>query len=309
MNGTLGLSILLGVLQTIGVILLWVLLILLIVILLILFVPICYTADGQVDDPEAHAEQEDPEAFKKRASGRFHFSWLFSFLSGGISWPDQPAFMIRILFWKIDVGEQIRKSRKKKEQKEQHSDKAHQEDRDTNDRNSGREKLKKLLQRLKEFRKDPGTESGKRAVSRILAVLTKTMKKILPRYWSIGGTVGFGDPELAGEFLQIEGTLIALSGDHIRIQPDYMKYRCDLKGHLKGRICLITILIAALQLLFDRDVRALIRFLRHPEKEEDRKRKGHSERAEQSMNEVDTEQDKAESDDQQQRSGKRMSAA
>lgn len=262
MNSSLGLSILIGVLQTIFVILLWVLVIVLILALLLLFVPIRYEASGTIDDPEGHDNTDcyNEEFLHQNVKGQVRFSWLLHLISGGISWPEQPVFIIRILFWKINVTEQIRKSRRKKAQKKAGGRSGRQEQ---SPKPSLNDKIKGIWKKFPEYRQYLSQKSTKDALHSVIRTGTGTIGRILPDRWSISGTAGFGDPELTGAFLELEGFLIPLTGEHLWILPEYMRYQADLTGEARGKIRLITIAAAAWKLLINKNVRVLVRFFRN----------------------------------------------
>ena len=93
----------LTVLKIIGIVLLWILAILLFLLLLVLFVPVRYTADVNV--PETELDKGfDVEKIHLKAG----FSWLLHFISGGIEYPENKQFTVKIL------GIQVLPAREKK---------------------------------------------------------------------------------------------------------------------------------------------------------------------------------------------------
>lgn len=279
MNGSLSLSVFFGVLQTLGIVLLWILAIIAVLVLLILLVPVRYQAEGAVEDPESHDEMDDAalESLKEHAHGTFSFRWLFGAVRGGIGWPENPVFMIRILAWKINVNEVLEKQKAKREEKEEERARAGREKRrraglaekEENDGDSGkdpkekrREKLRKLRTRLPEYRKFWNRKSTKRALHAVLEDGGGAIRRILPRDWSVTGTVGLGDPELAGDLMAFEGFLIPLTGEHLRVLPEFQKVQVDLAGRAEGRIRIVSLAAAALKLVLNQDVRKAVRFIR-----------------------------------------------
>lgn len=103
----------LPVLKIIGSVLLWVLAIVAALLLIVLFVPVCYRFAGTSEDPEPH-EDPDLDKVKENLSGYFSFSWLFGFVRGGISYPDDPAFKVRILWFTVTGRNKPEKKKKKK---------------------------------------------------------------------------------------------------------------------------------------------------------------------------------------------------
>ena len=84
------------------------------VILLILFVPVRYEFCGCIDDPEGR-DAPDTDALLQGASFSFHFSWLLHLVRGGISWPQEHAFLVKIGFITPDLSKFPVKSRKEDE--------------------------------------------------------------------------------------------------------------------------------------------------------------------------------------------------
>ncbi len=86
----------LTVLKIIGIVLLVILLVVLVLLLLILFVPIFYKADALV--PQSDLEEKfDAEKISASAS----FSWLLFVIRGGISFPKDKQFTLRVFGIKI----------------------------------------------------------------------------------------------------------------------------------------------------------------------------------------------------------------
>ncbi len=106
----------LSVLKIIGIVLLCILGFILLLLLLILFVPIRYRMDAAV--PETDLE-EGFDSEKVNVSARF--SWLLFVLRGGISFPKDKAFTVRVFGIKI-------LPKKKKEGAEEDKDKAEKEE-------------------------------------------------------------------------------------------------------------------------------------------------------------------------------------
>ncbi len=103
---------LLTVLKIIGIVLLWILAIVLFLILLVLFVPVRYKAD--VNIPETELDKGfDVEKMHIKAG----FSWLLHLLSGGIDFPENKEFTVRV--FGIKVFPRKSKGKKDKDKKKE----------------------------------------------------------------------------------------------------------------------------------------------------------------------------------------------
>ena len=88
----------LSILKIIGIVLLVVLGVVLVLLLLILFVPIRYRIDGNVKETDL---ENEVDKLKDNVSGIVKFSWLLHFVSGGISYPDDPEFKVKVLCFTV----------------------------------------------------------------------------------------------------------------------------------------------------------------------------------------------------------------
>ena len=101
----------LSVLKIIGIVLLWILAVLLFLLLLVLFVPIFYRLDATV--PETDLD-EGFDVEKVFASAKF--SWLWFVIRGGIEFPENKAFTLRVFGIKILPKKEKKKKEESKEE-------------------------------------------------------------------------------------------------------------------------------------------------------------------------------------------------
>lgn len=114
---------LLTVLKIIGIALLVILALVLLILILVLFVPIRYKLDGTI--PETDLEQGfDLEKIIGSAS----FSWLLHFISGGIQYPENKEFTVRIMGIRILPRKEKNKDKEKKKRKKEESDSVNEDD-------------------------------------------------------------------------------------------------------------------------------------------------------------------------------------
>ena len=84
----------LSILKIIGIVLLVILGVILLLLLLVLFVPIRYAVDAAIAETDL---EKDKDKLKDNISGTARFSWLLHFISGGISYPDEMEFKVKVL--------------------------------------------------------------------------------------------------------------------------------------------------------------------------------------------------------------------
>jgi hypothetical protein len=111
------LGVFLGILKIIGITILVILLIIIALLLIVLFVPIRYKAHAVIDHCDLDDENLD---FKEKVSAEAGFTWLLHLVRGGIGYPDNKEFWVKILFFNILPKSED--SKKKKEEKQHKKD-------------------------------------------------------------------------------------------------------------------------------------------------------------------------------------------
>ena len=109
----------LNVLKIIGIVLLVILAVILVLLLIVLFVPVRYGADAIV--PRNHLDDFDVE----KISARVRFSWLLFVIRGGLDFPENKEFTLRVFGIKI-----LPKKEKPGKDKDKNSGKDEDEDKD-----------------------------------------------------------------------------------------------------------------------------------------------------------------------------------
>lgn len=107
----------LGILKIIGIVLLVILLIILALLLIVLFVPVRYRAHATIDHTDLSDEDLD---IKERIRADASFTWLLHLLRGGIGYPDNMEFYLKVLFFKILPKSE--EAKRKKEEKQRKKD-------------------------------------------------------------------------------------------------------------------------------------------------------------------------------------------
>lgn len=263
---------LLFILGLAGRILLWILLIVLVLILLILFVPIRYRLRFSVDDPKPH-DEADPGALRDRLRCDFRFSWLVHLVSGGIAVPERPAFIVRILFLRLDIGEIIRRHPKKaKEKPDKEKEQApslhfpftpeelaeflrYHAHHIYDTMKSAAGKLRRALRLLQ-------AEASRHTLEKLSGIVQRLLASVLPNRTRVFGTIGLSDPALEGDFMAVLGMLMPFVHGTFEILPVFTQYQTDVRGQISGRIFLVTILRAALAVVLDRQIMRTLRRVR-----------------------------------------------
>ena len=217
---------------------------LLALILLLLFIPIRYQGAAWIDDPEG---RDAPEwsRLKDGLHAEFYFSWLFHLVRG--SWHRGMGKMpeIRIFFFRLSIPG----SRKKKGGEE--SGETNDQKKNSAEKGFSSAQLAKLAGLAKE-------KQMRESLRTVLKKTGKILRMILPKKWKVEGTVGLGGPEGTSEFMEAEAILLPFVCGHVWVLPQMEGYRFDLRGGMKGKICIGQVLLAVIVLMMNRDVQELI---------------------------------------------------
>lgn len=245
-------TILLTILKVIGIILL----ILIALVLLVLFVPVRYRADAGVDDPSPH-DSFDADYYMKHMEALIKASWLFHFVTVTVQYPGKPVLAVRVAGFTVFAGKKREKKPREKRETRAEPGKGLREK-----IQAAVSKIKGIYNRITYYKKALTCKSGHRALDKIKSVLYRLLHKVLPDEWEMTGRAGFGDPALGGLFLAIQGMLCPVTGGNMKLEADFQEWVLDMHLRAKGSIWIITVISAALKLLFDRDVRKLLHRLR-----------------------------------------------
>lgn len=245
-------TIFLTILKVIGIILL----ILIALVLLVLLVPVRYRADAGVDDPSSH-DSFDADYYTEHMQALVKASWLFRLVTVTVQYPEKPVLAVRVAGFTVFTGKKRQKKPQEKKQTRAEPEKGFREK-----IQAAVSKIKGIYNRIAYYKKALTCKSGQRAINRIKIVGSGLLKKILPDAWEMTGRAGFGDPALAGIFLSVQGMLCPVTGGNMKLDADFQEWILDAHLHARGSIRIITVLSAALKILFDRDVRKLLHRLR-----------------------------------------------
>ena len=89
--------------------------------------------------------------------------------------------------------------------------------------------------------------------------------KIRPKRFRVTGTFGFNDPATTGRILMVLGILYPIIGNNIDVTPDFEKEVLEGSILLKGRLSLYFIIVIAIRVFFNKDIRRLYKRLKMEE--------------------------------------------
>lgn len=95
--------------------------------------------------------------------------------------------------------------------------------------------------------------------------LIKVLKSICPRKIKAELTIGTGQPDTTGYLLAVTGMLYPFFGNTIAIEPDFEQAVLLGQASCKGRITMFVLMITALKLYTDKELRTFIRKLKREE--------------------------------------------
>lgn len=103
-------------------------------------------------------------------------------------------------------------------------------------------------------------EENQASVKLVLAQLKKLLRHILPRRGQAKITFGFGeDPYLTGRVLAGLSPFYALYAEHIELYPEFDRKVLEIEGRCRGRIRIGFVLGYAVRLLFNKNIRKIVR--------------------------------------------------
>lgn len=94
--------------------------------------------------------------------------------------------------------------------------------------------------------------SHRKALAHLWKRVKKTGKKLIPKDWHLGGTLGSDDPYLTGRLAALAAVLYPRTGEHMPLEFDFEEPVLDLNGNVKGRLRLGTLVAMVFPLLIDR---------------------------------------------------------
>ncbi len=108
-------------------------------------------------------------------------------------------------------------------------------------------------------------EDTKRACRLVLSQLSGMLRHILPRKTDVELVIGTGDPASMGQLLAVGGILYPWLQNRVRIVPDFEEKHLEGDFFIKGHITACMLLICALRVVVNKEVRQLLKRLRKKE--------------------------------------------
>lgn len=124
------------------------------------------------------------------------------------------------------------------------------------------DKIKHIIKNIRYYIRILKSDTFRRAWSLCSSEALGLLKTILPKKLTADFTIGTGDPAGTAQILSIEGILYPLVGDHISITPDFEHSIVEGTFFIKGKITLWRILLTAIKVYFNRDLRRVIRLFK-----------------------------------------------
>ncbi len=124
-------------------------------------------------------------------------------------------------------------------------------------------KVKKLLHQKEEVQRILNKPETKQAISFAWNELKHLMKHILPR--KIRGYVAYGadDPATTGQVLGVLSVVYAKTGQLVEIRPNFAEAQLECDIELRGSIQMFTLLIIAVKVIMNQELRQLITDFKH----------------------------------------------
>ena len=124
--------------------------------------------------------------------------------------------------------------------------------------------------RMREFRcedricrgGDDTGSCGRRAFEKIFRKLKNVVLSVMPGMWKLSGTLGLDDPCLNGRVAQANAVMMPFYEDHFQMNSQWEQYRVDLCAELSGKVVLFVPVKEFLPLIFDKDIKKVIKKLR-----------------------------------------------
>lgn len=109
---------------------------------------------------------------------------------------------------------------------------------------------------------------GKKAFVKLFSQWKYLWKKAKPSKLEGKVIFGTGDPAFTGQILGILGVIYGILPKEVSFTPDFEEERYEGKIYAKGKIRLIHVLIIAIRLVLDRNVRIIVKEIMNKEDNE-----------------------------------------
>ena len=124
------------------------------------------------------------------------------------------------------------------------------------------DKIREIIKNIRYYCKVLQSEPFERAFGLCKNELFEVLMHILPGKLNGEFVIGTGDPASTAQVLAIHGILYPLIGNHITVIPDFENTIVKGDFSFKGRVTVFRLLLSAMKLYFNRDLKRVIRLLK-----------------------------------------------
>ena len=100
---------------------------------------------------------------------------------------------------------------------------------------------------------------GKMAVKHVFSEVWYLLKKIKPKHIEGDVILGTGDPASTGQMIGAIAAVYGFFPEKLNITPDFEEKRYEGDLHIKGKLRLIHVVIIAIRLILDKNVRYVMK--------------------------------------------------
>lgn len=124
------------------------------------------------------------------------------------------------------------------------------------------DKIKNVIQNISYYKQVLDASANRIMYKRVWTRILKVFKSIRPRRIEAELLMGTGSPDTTGYLCALYGMLSPMLGKHVSFTADFEEKICRGSAFFKGRITIFTLLVQALKLFFDKQIRIFIKQLK-----------------------------------------------
>lgn len=124
------------------------------------------------------------------------------------------------------------------------------------------DKIKNVIQNISYYKQVLDASENRIMYKRVWSRILKVLKSIRPRKAEAELLVGTGSPDTTGYLCALYGMFSPVLGKHVSFTADFEEKICNGSIFVKGRITIFTLLVQALKLFFDKQIRIFIKQLK-----------------------------------------------
>lgn len=124
------------------------------------------------------------------------------------------------------------------------------------------DKIKNVIQNISYYKQVLDASENRIMYKRVWSRILKVLKSIRPRKAEAELLAGTGSPDTTGYLCALYGMLSPVLGKHVSFTADFEEKICKGSVFVKGRITIFTLLVQALKLFFDKQIRIFIKQLK-----------------------------------------------